>query len=145
METVRIPVQLVSEAATLPRVMQAGDVAADVAAAEATVIPARGRALVATGLVLELPAGFRARLHSRSGLSLRHGIEVGAGLIDQGYRHPVGVLLYNHSDVDFPIAPGDRIAQLCIERYTHPEFAAVAAVEANARGTGWGSSGVQSP
>ncbi len=145
METARIPVQLVSEAATLPRVMQAGDVAADVAAAEATVIPARGRRLVATGLVLELPDGFRARLHSRSGLSLRHGIEVGAGLIDQGFRHPVGVLLYNHSDVDFQVLPGDRIAQLCIERYTHPEFVAVDAVEANERGTGWGSSGVQTP
>lgn len=143
METVRIPVQLTGDAAALPRVMQAGDVAADVAAAEATVIPARGRGLVATGLVLELPDGFRARLHSRSGLSLKHGIEVGAGLIDQGFRHPVNVLLYNHSDVDFPVAPGDRVAQLCIERYSHPEFVGVPAVEASARGTGWGSSGVQ--
>lgn len=141
METVSIPVQCVSANASLPRVMQAGDVAADVAASEAAVVPARGRQLVATGLVLELPAGFRARLHSRSGLSLKHGIEVGAGLIDQGFRLPLQVLLYNHSEVDFPIAPGDRVAQLCIERYEHPSFTEVQAVEATDRTAGWGSSG----
>jgi dUTP pyrophosphatase len=141
MDTVNIPAQRVLPTATLPRVMQPGDVAADLYAAEDAVIPARGRALVATGLVLELPAGFRARIHSRSGLSLKHGIEAGAGLIDQGYRHPVGVLLYNHSEVDFPVAVGDRIAQVCIERYTHPTFEEVQAVDATGRSTGWGSSG----
>jgi dUTP pyrophosphatase len=143
MDTVQIPVQRTLDTASLPRVMQAGDVAADVAAAVACVIPARGRAIVETGLVLDLPPGFRARLHSRSGLSLEHGIEVGAGLIDQRYRHAVGVLLYNHSDVDFPVAPGDRVAQLCIERYTHPEFVEVDAVEATERTAGWGSSGAR--
>ena len=141
MDTVTIPAQRVLETATLPRVMQPGDVAADLYAAEAAVVPARGRALVATGLVLELPEGFRARIHSRSGLSLKHGIEAGAGLIDQGYRHPVGVLLYNHSDVDFAVAVGDRIAQVCIERYTHPTFQEVSTVDATGRSTGWGSSG----
>jgi dUTP pyrophosphatase len=88
-----------------------------------------------------LPEGFRARIHSRSGLSLKHGIEAGAGLIDQGYRHPVGVLLYNHSDVDFPVAEGERIAQLCIERYTHPTFVESEQVESSERTAGWGSSG----
>ena len=143
MDPVEVPITRVSAAATLPRVMQAGDVAADVAASEAGVVPARGRALIATGLVLQLPPGFRARFHSRSGLSLKHGIEVGAGLIDEGFRQPVQVLLYNHSDQDFPVAVGDRVAQLCIERYSVPTFVEVAAVEANERGAGWGSSGVR--
>ena len=141
METVAIPIQRASKGAVLPRVMQAGDVAADVAASEPAVVPARGRALVATGLVLDLPEGFRARLHSRSGLSLKHGIEVGAGLIDQGFRLTIQVLLFNHGDQDFAIAPGDRIAQLCIERYVHPEFCEVPTVEATTRTPGWGSSG----
>lgn len=141
MDTVDIPIQRVSPAASLPQVMQAGDVAADLAASVATVIPARGRGLVQTGLVLELPAGFRARIHSRSGLSLKHGIEAGAGLIDQGFRHPVGVLLYNHSDEDFAVGVGDRVAQLCIERYTHPTFVEVEAVAGSERTAGWGSSG----
>lgn len=141
LDTVTLSIQRVSPTAQLPRVVQPGDVAGDLAAAEATVIPARGRGLVQTGLVFELPAGFRARIHSRSGLSLKFGIEAGAGLIDQGYRHPVGVLLYNHSDVDFAVAVGDRIAQICIERYTHPTFVEVEAVEETDRTTGWGSSG----
>ena len=53
---------------------------------------------------------------------VKHGIETGAGLIDQGYRHQVGVLLYNFSDSDFAVNPGDRIAQICIERYESPVF-----------------------
>lgn len=141
MDTITIRVQRTTETASLPRVMQPGDVAADLTASEAVVVPARGRKLVPTGLVLELPEGFRARVHSRSGLSLKHGIEAGAGLIDQGYRHTVGVLLYNHSDEDFAVAVGDRIAQLCIERYTHPEFVETPSVEATSRTAGWGSSG----
>jgi dUTP pyrophosphatase len=141
MDTITIRVQRTTETASLPRVMQPGDVAADLTASEAVVVPARGRTLVPTGLVLELPEGFRARVHSRSGLSLKHGIEAGAGLIDQGYRHTVGVLLYNHSDVDFAVAVGDRIAQLCIERYTHPTFVETSSVEATSRTAGWGSSG----
>ena len=141
LDTVTIPIQRVSPEARLPQVMQTGDVAADLSASERVVVPARGRALVPTGLVLALPEGFRARIHSRSGLSLKHGIEAGAGLIDQGYRHPVGVLLYNHSDEDFLVEPGDRIAQLCVERYTHPTFREVDSVEATGRSEGWGSSG----
>jgi dUTP pyrophosphatase len=141
MDSVTIRVQRTTDSALLPRVMQNGDVAADLTAAQAVTIPARGRALVPTGLILELPEGFRARIHSRSGLSLKHGIEAGAGLIDQAYRHEVGVLLYNHSDADFPVGVGDRIAQLCIERYTHPQFVEVEAVDATSRTTGWGSSG----
>jgi dUTP pyrophosphatase len=141
MDTVTIRVQRTTDSASLPRVMQPGDVAADLTASQGVTVPARGRAMVPTGLILELPEGFRARVHSRSGLSLKHGIEAGAGLIDQGYRHEVGVLLYNHSDVDFPVAVGDRVAQLCIERYTHPQFVESEAVERTERTAGWGSSG----
>lgn len=141
MDTVTLRFQRTLPDAVPPRVMQPGDVAADLSAAVDVVIPARGRALVDTGLVLELPEGYRARVHSRSGLSLKHGIEAGAGLIDQGYRHAIGVLLYNHSETDFVVNRGDRIAQLCIERYTHAVFEETQAVTATERTTGWGSSG----
>jgi dUTP pyrophosphatase len=142
MDPVTVRFQRLSERAIAPVVSQPGDVAADLHAAEDAVIPARGRAVVATDLALELPAGFRARLHSRSGLSARHGIEVGAGLIDQGYRYAVGVLLYNHSDAEFKVVAGDRIAQVCIERYSHPTFVEVDQVQPTERSTGWGSSGL---
>jgi dUTP pyrophosphatase len=138
---VDVSVERISVNAKLPQIMQEGDVAADLYAAEAMVIPARGRALVKTGLKLALPAGYRARIHSRSGLSLKFGIEAGAGLIDQGYRHELGVLLYNHSTDDFVVSIGDRIAQLCIESYTHPHFFEVKQVDSTERTAGWGSSG----
>lgn len=140
-EEVPVRYRRVSEHAAVPRVMQAGDVAADLFAAREALIPARGRGLVDTDLVLELPEGYRARIHSRSGLALKHGIEVGAGLIDQGFRDPVRVLLHNHSEVDFAVSAGDRIAQLCIERYWLPRFEEVDEVEQTGRTPGWGSTG----
>jgi deoxyuridine 5'-triphosphate nucleotidohydrolase len=144
MSDLTLCVQLTHPQATLPRVSQPGDVAADVTAVEAVTIPPGARALVETGLVLELPPGYRGRFHSRSGLSLKYGIEVGAGLIDQGFRHPVRVLLYNFGEAPFVVHPGDRIAQLCIEPYVHASFKAVDHVPLSERTEGWGSSGVSS-
>ncbi|MGE5708172.1 MAG: dUTP diphosphatase [Bacteroidota bacterium] len=141
MDEVRVRFQKLSSTAVEPKVSQPGDVAADLFSAENTTIPARGRRLVRTGIALELPEGFRASIRSRSGLSLKWGIEAGAGLIDQSYRHEVGVLLYNHSEEDFLVRAGDRIAQICIERYSLPLFSEVESVEATARTEGWGSSG----
>lgn len=143
-DPVTVRFQRLSPQAVPPRVSQEGDVAADLYAAEAVIVPARGRALVATDLALELPVGFRARIHSRSGLSLKHGLETGAGLIDNSYRQGVGILLYNHSDEDYPVRAGDRIAQICIERYSHPSFLEVESVAPTARSEGWGSSGLAS-
>lgn len=144
MDQVTVRFARLSERAIAPIVSQEGDVAADLCAAADLVIPARGRALVPTDLALELPPGFRARIHSRSGLSLNAGIEAGAGLIDNGYRHAIGILLYNLSEEDFAVRVGDRIAQICIERYTHPLFEEVPLVEPTERSEGWGSSGIAS-
>ena len=141
MDPVHVRCQRHHASAVLPVVSQTGDVAADLFASEAVLVPARGRAIVPTGLALELPTGFRARIHARSGLSWKHGIETGAGLIDQGFRDPIGVLLYNHTDVPYAVQEGDRIAQLCIERYTRPTFEEVEAIAPTGRSAGWGSSG----
>ncbi len=139
MRTVRF--KKVMDTAVAPRVSQPGDVAADLCAAEDRLIPARGRALVATGICVELPLGFRASLRSRSGLSLKYGIETGAGLIDASYRDPIGVLLYNHSDQDYQVRTGDRISQICVEKFTFPNFMEVAELSPTGRSAGWGSSG----
>jgi dUTP pyrophosphatase len=138
---VQVRAQRLTPEAQLPAVSQPGDVAADLYAAAATTIPARGRALVATGIAIELPPGYRARIHSRSGLSWKHGIEAGAGLIDNQYRDAIGVVLFNHTDVDYPVAVGDRIAQICIEQYEEPSFVEVGHVPASGRTAGFGSSG----
>ncbi|KAH7827518.1 dUTP diphosphatase [Monocercomonoides exilis] len=79
---------------------------------EENVIPARGRCAIQTGLTMILPDGCYGRVASRSGLSLKEGIEVGAGVIDPDYRGPIIVILYNHTDHDYQVKKGAKIAQL---------------------------------
>ncbi len=79
-------------------------------------IPSRSRALIPTGLVMEIPSGLFGRIASRSGLSLKKGIEVGAGIIDSDYRGVVGVVLHNHSDVPVVLEKGEAIAQIIFIR-----------------------------
>jgi dUTP pyrophosphatase len=79
----------------------------------------------------------------RSGLAWKHSIDVGAGVIDADYRGPVGVILFNHSDLDFVVKAGDRIAQLIIEKIMTPDVMAVEDLDSTARGEGgFGSTGV---
>ncbi len=66
------------------------------------IVPARGKAVVKTGLSIAIPAGTYARVAPRSGLAVKHFIDTGAGVVDEDYRGEVGVVLFNHSDVDFP-------------------------------------------
>ena len=61
----------------------------------------------------------------RSGLALEHALDVGASVIDADYRGPIGVILFNHSDVDFKVKVGDRISQLIIERIMTPKVVEV--------------------
>lgn len=79
----------------------------------------------------------------RSGLAWKHSIDVGAGVIDADYRGPVGVILFNHSDVDFEVKAGDRIAQLIIEKIMTPDVMEVEDLDSTVRGEGgFGSTGV---
>merc|ERR550537_891484 len=88
----------------------------DLAAAEGTVIPARSHGLVKTGLSIAIPWGTYARIAARSGLAVRRQIDVGAGVVDYDYRGEVGVVLFNHGDEVFGVKPGDRVAQLILEK-----------------------------
>ena len=69
-----------------------------------------------TDISIAVPAGTYGRVAPRSGLASKHSIHTGAGVIDADYRGPVKVLLFNLSGTDFNVAPGDRIAQLIVER-----------------------------
>ena len=82
----------------------------DLHALEAATVPARGKALIKTGLAMSIPAGNYGRIAPRSGLAAKHMIDVGAGVIDADYRGEVRVLLFNLSDVDFSVLAEDRIA-----------------------------------
>lgn len=82
------------------------------------------------------------RIAPRSGLAAKHFIDTGAGVIDADYRGQVKVLLFNHSDGDFQVAEGDRVAQLILERIYTPEVLEVDELEESVRGAGgFGSTG----
>jgi len=136
-------VKKLSENAILPHRGSAHAAGYDLASAVEATVPARGKALVGTDLSIAIPEGTYARVAPRSGLALKHSIDVGAGVIDADYRGPVGVVLFNHSEVDFAVKPGDRIAQLIIEVIMTPEVAEVEDLDATVRGEGgFGSTGV---
>jgi dUTP pyrophosphatase len=104
------------------------------------------RALVPTGLVLELPHGFEAQVRPRSGLALRHGITVlnSPGTIDSDYRGEVQVLLANLGDAPFSIERGERIAQLVIQRVVQADLVEVSVLAETKRGAGgFGSTGTK--
>ncbi|KAL0325734.1 UNVERIFIED_CONTAM: Deoxyuridine 5'-triphosphate nucleotidohydrolase [Sesamum radiatum] len=99
----------------------------DLSSAAETKVPARGKALIPTDLSIAIPEGTYARV----------------GVIDADYRGPVGVILFNHSDVDFEVKSGDRIAQLIIEKVVTPEVTEVDDLDSTHRGSaGFGSTGV---
>ena len=108
----------------------------DLSSAVETKILARGKALVATDLSISIPEGTYARIAPRSGLALKHSIDVGAGVIDADYRGPVGVILFNHSDVDFEVKVGDRVAQLILEKIVTPDVVEVEDLDSTVRGEG---------
>lgn len=96
------------------------------------------RALVTTGLFLELPEGTEAQVRPRSGLALKHGVTVlnTPGTIDADYRGEVGVILINHGQEPFEVKDGERIAQLVIARYERVNFTEVADLSVSERGAG---------
>ena len=102
------------------------------------------RALIKTGLFLEIPKGYEAQVRPRSGLALKNGITVlnSPGTIDADYRGEIGVILINHSEEPFEIKNGDRIAQLVFNKVEQAEWDEVDSLEETERGEGgFGSTG----
>ncbi|CAA0813331.1 Deoxyuridine 5-triphosphate nucleotidohydrolase [Striga hermonthica] len=136
-------VKKLSDKAVLPSRASPLSAGYDLSSATETKVPARGKALIPTDLSIAVPQGTYARVAPRSGLAWKHSIDVGAGVIDADYRGPVGVVLFNHSDVDFEVKPGDRIAQLIIQKIETPEVSEVDDLDSTERGSaGFGSTGV---
>lgn len=103
------------------------------------------RALVPTGLFIELPLGHEAQIRPRSGLAYKHGITVlnSPGTIDADYRGEIKVLLINLSDIPFEIAHGERIAQMIIAQYEQIEWEPATELSETVRGAGgYGHTGV---
>lgn len=113
---------------------------------EDIVLPPLGRAMVPTGLFLEIPAGYEAQVRPRSGLAAKKGVTVlnSPGTIDADYRGEVRVILVNLSSDPFTIVPGERIAQMVFARHEQVEWEEVDTLEESERGAGgFGSTGVK--
>lgn len=102
------------------------------------------RAIIKTGLFIELPVGFEAQVRPRSGLAAKKGITVlnAPGTVDADYRGEIGVILVNLSNEEFRIENGERIAQLVISKHERAQWEEVEVLEETTRGAGgFGSTG----
>ncbi|NOC84816.1 dUTP diphosphatase [Ruegeria sp. HKCCD6228] len=135
-------------AVALPSYETSGAAGADVRAnlpggAPITLDPGQ-RALVPTGLRIEIPQGYEVQVRPRSGLALKHGITLPntPGTIDSDYRGPLGVIVMNAGQERFEIAHGDRIAQLVVAPVVQATFELAQALGETDRGAGgFGSTG----
>ena len=104
-------------------------------------VPARGSAIIDTGVHIQLPPGTAGMLKSKSGLNVKHGI-TSEGVIDEGYTGSIVVKLYNHTFDDYHVNIGDKISQLVIVPILTPELEFVDELNGGERGdNGFGSTG----
>ena len=102
------------------------------------------RAIIPTGIFIELPNGYEAQITPRSGLAAKHGIGIvnSPGTIDSDYRGEIKIILVNLSDEPFILNPGERVAQMVISQFERIEWKTVDELEKSDRGNGgFGSTG----
>jgi dUTP pyrophosphatase len=141
----RIRIKRLREDALLPSYTHGPDEDAgmDLRSVEHVVLKPGAPYAVATGLSIELPAGYEAQVRPRSGLAAKHAITVpnSPGTIDPGYRGEIKVILLNLGQADYEIHPGDRIAQMVVARYEAVEWEEAELAESTRGQGGFGSSG----
>ncbi|MDR0789991.1 MAG: dUTP diphosphatase [Bacteroidales bacterium] len=125
---------------SLPQYETAGSAGVDLRAnlEQSVVLKPMQRALIPTGLFIELPLGYEAQVRPRSGLAIKSGITVlnTPGTIDADYRGEIKVVMINLSDADFTINDSDRIAQMIIARHERPDWVEVDVLSSTDRGEG---------
>ncbi len=112
---------------------------------EAVTLAPGCRAMIPTGLRVEIPVGYEMQVRPRSGLAAKRGVTVlnSPGTIDSDYRGEICVILYNSSTEDFVIEPGERVAQAVVARYERVEWETALILSDTSRGDGgFGSTGV---
>lgn len=147
MENIVLKVEKLEHCAGLPEYKTEGAAGMDLMAAntEDVVLKPLDRALIPTGIKIELPRGYEAQIRPRSGLAIKSGITLSncVGTIDEDYRGELCVGLINLSREEFTIKRGDRIAQMLIAPVVRADIQVLGELSATARGTGgFGSTGV---
>ena len=130
--------------AVLPKRGSDGAAGYDLSSIESIILHPGTRKLISTGISVKLPSGVYGRVAPRSGLTVKYGIHVGAGVIDPDYTGEIKVALFNHGDTALNINIGDRIAQLILENFTISTVEEVFDIDETSRGNnGFGSTGTQ--
>lgn len=134
------------EGAIMPTKAHPGDAAFDLyytnKCPSKTLLGLNGSALISTGVSMAIPKGYCGIIKSRSGLSVKKGVDIGAGVIDAGYRGEIKVLVRNQGNGELMLKNGERIAQLMIVPVPQVEFNLVDELDEADRGdNGFGSSG----
>ena len=129
------------EGAYMPERAHDTDAGADIRTPVDVTVPARGSAIIRTGVHVQLPQGTVGMLKSKSGLNVNHGI-TSEGVIDEGYTGEVTVKAYNNSDTPYRFRRGDKVTQLVVMPVYYVGFEQVDKVDGGTRGLdGFGSTG----
>jgi len=144
----KLKIKKLCEGAILPRKAHADDAGIDLFAciqspSKQVVIPSHSRAVIGTGIAMEIPKGWFGLIKDRSGLAAKYGLHVLAGVVDAGYRGEVKVVLYNTSNEPFVVKHGMKIAQMLILPVPEIKIEEVEELTDSERGeNGFGSTGV---
>ena len=135
-----VKVQIINNFNALPEYALMGDSGMDLRSNEddIVIIKPNGRTLIKTGLSVQLPDGYEFQIRPKSGMAMKYGITVlnTPGTIDANYRGEIGVILYNASDRDYAVAPGDKIAQMVLQQVPKVEWEPVTELTKTNRGDG---------
>lgn len=142
-----VKLKILPNCKSIPRYIHENDAGMDISAGinEPIIIKAHKSAIIPVGFALGIPSGYEVQIRSRSGLAAKSCIAVlnSPGTVDSGYTGEIKVILMNHSDDDFVVSSGDRIAQMVFSKYECPSFAIVEELETTQRGDkGFGSTGI---
>lgn len=143
----KVKIEKVAEDVIIPEYKTDGAAGMDLYAyiQEPIVLKPLERALVSTGIKIELPKGYEAQVRPRSGMALKNGLSVlnSPGTIDSDYRGVVGVIAINLSNQSYVIQPNERIAQMVIAKHEQPEIEVVMELSETERGEGgFGHTGI---
>jgi dUTP pyrophosphatase len=129
MDSIRVAKVGPVKSKSVPNRATEGSAGYDLRAVENAIIKARRQEAIPTGISFEIPVGFVGQIWPRSGMAAKNSIDVLAGVIDSDYRGEIKVILFNHSNVNYRINAGDRIAQMLIVPFLEAEIELVERIE----------------
>ena len=143
-EITSVKVKKLEEDAVIPKKNNSTDAGYDIHAAENKRIYNNTRELIKTNISMAIPNGYVGLIWPRSGLAVKQGVDILAGVIDSGYRGEICVVLQNHGSKSVDVRKGDRIAQLLIQKVENFTLLESNSLDDSDRGaSGFGSSGAQ--